>query len=106
PQGLGRWAGDFFDPNPFAGNRYGWGDVTFSGRQFWLMVVAWGLVALTSLLVWLAIRSPWGRVLRAVREDEDAARSLGKNAVSYKMQSLVLGGVIGALGGMILTFDA
>ena len=46
------------------------------------------------------MRSPWGRVLKSIREDEDAARSLGKNVVSYKMQSLVLGGVIGALGGL------
>ena len=48
--------------------------------------------------VWLLMRSPWGRVLKGIREDEDAVRSLGKNVYSYKMQSLVLGGVIGALG--------
>ena len=42
------------------------------------------------------MRSPWGRVLKAIREDEDAVRSLGKNVYAYKMQSLVLGGVIGA----------
>ena len=35
------------------------------------------------------------------QEDEDAARSLGKNVVSYKMQSLVFGGVIGSLGGLV-----
>jgi branched-chain amino acid transport system permease protein len=40
-------------------------------------------------------------VLKAIREDEDAARSLGKNAYSYKMQALILGGVFGAVGGMI-----
>jgi len=40
-------------------------------------------------------------VLKSIREDEDAARSLGKNVVSYKMQSLVFGGVIGALGGLV-----
>ena len=49
--------------------------------------------------VYLLMRSPWGRVLKSIREDEDAARSLGKNVFAYKMQSLVLGGVIGALGG-------
>ena len=43
--------------------------------------------------------SPWGRVLKAIREDEDAVRSLGKNVYSYKMQSLILGGVIGTFGG-------
>ena len=35
-------------------------------------------------------KTPWGRVLRAVREDEDAARALGKNAFAYKLQSLVI----------------
>jgi len=47
------------------------------------------------------MRSPWGRVLKAIREDEDAARSLGKNAYWFKMQALALGGVFGALGGMM-----
>jgi branched-chain amino acid transport system permease protein len=49
------------------------------------------------------MRSPWGRVLRSIREDEDAARSLGKNVYLYKMQSLVLGGVFGALAGFVLS---
>ena len=47
------------------------------------------------------MRSPWGRVLKGIREDEDAVRSLGKNVYSYKMQALVIGGVIGALGGFV-----
>ena len=45
------------------------------------------------------MRSPWGRVLKAIREDEDAVRSLGKNVYSYKMQSLIIGGVLGASAG-------
>src|SRR5262249_21051749 len=44
---------------------------------------------------------PWGRVLKAIREDEDAARALGKNVFAYKMQALVLGGVFGAIGGIM-----
>jgi branched-chain amino acid transport system permease protein len=63
-------------------------------------VVGWGLVVIFALAVWLLMRSPWGRVIRAVREDEDAARSLGKNAYGYKMQSLIVGGVIGAFAGI------
>ena len=47
------------------------------------------------------MRSPWGRVLKAIREDEDAVRALGKNVFAYKMQALVLGGVFGAFGGII-----
>ena len=59
------------------------------------------LVALACLFVYLLVRSPWGRVLKAIREDEDAVRSLGKNVYSYKLQSLVIGGVIGAIGGIM-----
>jgi neutral amino acid transport system permease protein len=45
--------------------------------------------------------SPWGRVLKGIREDEDAVRSLGKNVFQYKMQALVLGGVIAGVGGIV-----
>lgn len=69
--------------------------------SWWLVVVAWAAVALFALLYWQLARSPWGRVLKGIREDEDAVRSLGKNVYSYKMQALVLGGVIGALGGVL-----
>ena len=48
---------------------------------------------------------PWGRVLKAIREDEDAARALGKNAYNYKLQALVIGGVIGGLAGMLQAID-
>ena len=41
-------------------------------------------------------------MLKAIREDEDAVRSLGKNVYSYKMQALMMGGVIGSFAGMIL----
>jgi branched-chain amino acid transport system permease protein len=46
------------------------------------------------------MRSPWGRVIKGIREDEDAVRSLGKNVFAFKMQSLIIGGVLGAIGGM------
>src|SRR6266536_2960979 len=59
-------------------------------------------IALAIVLMFLIIQSPWGRVIRSVREDEDAARSLGKNVFGYRLQSLVFGGVLGATGGMLL----
>ena len=40
-------------------------------------------------------------LLRGIREDEDAIRSLGKNVFAIKMQALIIGGLFGALGGMI-----
>ncbi len=69
--------------------------------SWWLRIVAWLLVLAALLLVWLLTRSPWGRVLRGIREDEDAVRALGKNVFAYKMQSLVLGGVMGGLAGVL-----
>jgi neutral amino acid transport system permease protein len=70
-------------------------------NSWWLRIVAWVLVGLFCLLVGRLMRSPWGRVLKGIREDEDAVRSLGKNVYAYKMQALILGGVVGALGGVL-----
>ncbi len=99
--GLQNFAGGFFDLNPFGPGEYGVWILKFNERLTWVLLVGWVLVGLSSLLVFLLMRSPWGRVLKAIREDEDAVRSLGKNVYAYKMQSLVLGGVIGALGGFV-----
>jgi branched-chain amino acid transport system permease protein len=98
--GITRFADSFYALNPFSGPLV-FGPLRFSQNDLWVVTVGWGLVALTSFLVWSLMRSPWGRVLRGIREDEDAVRSLGKNVYAYKMQSLILGGVIGALGGFI-----
>jgi branched-chain amino acid transport system permease protein len=103
--GLRGFARSFYSINPIAEGRYGIGDIRFQERQLWLMAVAWGLVFLLSGLLWLSSRAPWGRVMRSIREDEDAARSLGKSVFTAKMQSLVIGGAIGALAGMVLAFD-
>ena len=99
--GLSGFARGFYDLNPFGEGNYGIGPWTYSSNRFFLLVVGWTLVILFSLLVFLLMRSPWGRVLKGIREDEDAVRSLGKNVVGYKMQSLVLGGLFGAFGGFV-----
>lgn len=99
--GLQRFAADFYRVNPLPEGRYGVWLLEWSARGLWPIIAGWGLVLLATLLVWVLMRSPWGRVLRAIREDEDAARSLGKNVYGYKMQSLVLGGVLGGVAGML-----
>ena len=62
-----------------------------------------GLLLLVVAVVYLAserlIRSPWGRVLKAIREDEAVAASVGKDVFRFKMQALVLGAMIMGLGG-------
>jgi len=84
---------------------YGFRPLEFTGRELWTLVVGWIVVAVFGFLVYKLMKSPWGRVLKAIREDEDAVRSLGKNVYSYKMQSLILGGVIGTFSGMIFALD-
>jgi neutral amino acid transport system permease protein len=101
-RGLAAFNGDFIALAPWdTSRRYSVLGTRWSGGELWVALVGWVLVALMCLLVWLLMRSPWGRVLKAIREDEDAVRALGKNVYLYKMQSLVLGGMIGALGGMV-----
>ena len=68
-------------------------------NSWWLRIVSWILVAIAALLCWRWFHSPWGRVLKGIREDENAIRSLGKNVTKYKMQALILGGIFGAIGG-------
>mgnify|MGYP001810399410 CR=1 FL=1 len=49
-------------------------------------------------LQWL-VRSPWGRVLKAIREDEEVAKALGKDVFGYKLQAFAIGGAIGGMAG-------
>ena len=101
--GINGFADAFYDLSPFDPQQdYGFGPLQFLGNRAWIIMVGWILVAFITFLVFLWMRAPFGRVLRAIREDEDAARSLGKNAYWYKVQSLILGGVIGGIGGMVL----
>ena len=82
------------------------GDVAFSADEIWIRIVAWSLVILAVIFLILLTRSPWGRVLKGIREDEDAVRALGKNVFSYKLQALVIGGSIASLGGMVFVMSS
>jgi neutral amino acid transport system permease protein len=98
--GLSRFANEFYELNPFS-TGLALGPITFSRNDLWVVTVGYCLIALSLLIVWSLMRSPWGRVIKGIREDEDAVRSLGKNVYFYKIQSLMLGGVLGALGGFV-----
>jgi branched-chain amino acid transport system permease protein len=116
-EGLQKFTTDLENVNPFSAHRFapfgtcgplkgllrcGSGTQSFGEYDLFIMIIGWSLVAIVSIVVYLLVRSPWGRALKSIREDEDAARSLGKNVFAYKLQSLALGGVIGAFGGVIL----
>jgi neutral amino acid transport system permease protein len=62
-----------------------------------LAVIYWGLERL--------VRSPWGRVLKAIREDEEVARAVGKNVFAYKLQAIMLGGLIAGLAGALYSWQ-
>jgi len=60
-------------------------------------------------LFWLsetALRSPWGRMMRAIRDNETAARAMGKDVTARHLQVFVIGSaVIGIAGAMLTTLD-
>lgn len=103
--GQQRFAGEFYALNPFPAANYALGPVIVSGRSLWLMAVAWSLVALAAVALGFIVHSPWGRVVTAIREDEALATSFGKNAFAVKVQVMVIGGVLGALAGVLLAVD-
>ena len=53
----------------------------------------------------LIVHSPWGRVLTAIREDEEIPKALGKNVFWYKLQSFILGGAIAGIAGAFYSWQ-
>ena len=85
-----------FIPRPFGG---------LASRPFAFNMANLAVVSSVTLVVFLAlqslVRSPWGRVLRALREDETAAVSLGKSARFYRVQAFAVGGAVMGLAGAV-----
>jgi branched-chain amino acid transport system permease protein len=85
-----------FIPRPFA---------TYAGDPALFAALNLGVLLLVVLALYLALerllRSPWGRVLRAIREDETAARALGKRADRFRLQAFAIGGAIMGLAGAV-----
>jgi branched-chain amino acid transport system permease protein len=79
--------------------------------QSWLGTgLAWNLAYLALSLILLGlvymaleklVHSPWGRVLRAIREDEETASSVGKRAFLFRLQSFVIGSMLMGFGGAL-----
>ena len=68
--------------------------------QFLNFLIVVGFIAVVYAFLRRIHRSPWGRVLRTIRSDEDLAKAIGKNTYRFKMQAFVLGSVIMALAGV------
>jgi branched-chain amino acid transport system permease protein len=65
------------------------------------LVVVLAVMVVIYLSIERVIRSPWGRVLRAIREDEIASAMSGKDIFRFKMQSLIFGSMIMGVGGAL-----
>jgi ABC-type branched-subunit amino acid transport system permease subunit len=74
-------------------------------RDFATALIVWVLVAIAVGLLYALVRSPWGRALKAIREDEEVAGAMGKNVFMYKLQAFVIGGLLGGLAGLILAME-
>lgn len=89
-------------PKPFqswAGDTLMFGLVFLALVLVVLAAVYWGLERL--------VNAPYGRALRAIREDEEAARSLGKNPARLRLQAFVIGAAImGAAGSLYVAWTA
>jgi branched-chain amino acid transport system permease protein len=83
-------------PQPFA-------SVTSSATVYdWIYA---GIAGVIALLVWLGVRllidSPLGRTLRAIRENEVATASLGKNVIRLRLLVFTMGGAIAGISGSV-----
>jgi neutral amino acid transport system permease protein len=103
--GLSGYHTEFRAANPIPAGSYGFGPWVYNEIGWWVRILGFVALVLAAVVVYRLVNSPWGRVLKGIREDEDAVRSLGKNVFGYKLQALMLGGGIAALGGIIYAMD-
>ena len=81
------------------------------GSTLWVKVLYIALFAAVLLiLMWMAQRalhSPWGRMLRAIRDNEVAAEAMGKDVTARHLQVFILGSAVcGIAGAMMTTMDS
>lgn len=77
--------------------------IPVAAYPYTFLAAAAAIVALVFWTVWRTTESPFGRVLRGIREDETAARSLGKDTPRLKLNAFVLGGALAGLAGGLWT---
>jgi ABC-type branched-subunit amino acid transport system permease subunit len=73
--------------------------------QLPLLFAVWATFIICTYILRSLQFSPWGRVLKAIREDEDAAAALGKNVFALKLQSLAIAAALAAIAGFFLALN-
>jgi branched-chain amino acid transport system permease protein len=87
--GIPRPLSGYFDPGDY---------------RYVYLAIAVIVLVLVFLAVERVIRSPWGRVLRALKQDELATAASGKNVFGFKMQGFVFGAVVMGIGGAVFAY--
>ena len=87
-----------------------WGTDPATASGIWVKLLYAGLFGAVLLalilLAELALKSPWGRMMRAIRDNETAASAMGKNVTGRHLQIFVIGSAVIGLGGaMMVTLD-
>lgn len=80
----------------------GLGNTPILGSIFHLTLIVIIAAIILYFILEYVLNSPWGRVLKSVREDEEVPKSVGKNVLSYKNQTLIIGSAIAGLAGIFL----
>ncbi|HRO13845.1 MAG TPA: branched-chain amino acid ABC transporter permease [Paracoccus sp. (in: a-proteobacteria)] len=94
----------------FAARAAAWGMDAATASGIWVKLCYAGLFTVVVLaliaLSELALRSPWGRMMRAIRDNETAAEAMGKDVTRRHLHLFVIGSaVIGLAGAMMITLD-
>ena len=78
--------------------------IPYQQYNTFLLILYLVILAIVYLSLERLVRSPWGRVLKSIREDEAVPSALGKNVFWYRLQSLMIGSAIAGLAGAMLAF--
>jgi branched-chain amino acid transport system permease protein len=74
-------------------------------RDVAMMFVVWGVAILLFFALHYMVKTPWGRMLRSIREDEEAAAAMGKAVFARKIQALAIGAAIGGCAGLLYAYE-
>lgn len=81
-------------PRPF-------GDLPYLWSQLAYLALVAGILLVAYLLVERQIAAPWGRMMRAIRDNEAAARAMGKDVPARRLEAFVFGSALMGLGGAL-----
>jgi len=88
-------------PRPFGGPGFTGTPALALGSNLAYLAIVLGLLAVAYLAVERQLRAPWGRMMRAIRDNEIAARAMGKDIERRRLEAFMLGAALMGLGGAL-----